>query len=374
MRNPAIQALILNRALLMFAAINFSLTAYSQDSLQTTKQPVPFSISLNGYKGSFLTTVPKAEYVRDSYASFAEVAVMFQSAGTRDWQVRHHYPSWGIALIHGNTGSREFIGKMTALYLLVELPLVRSNRYTLNLRAGAGPGIVDKPYDIVSNPKNTMIGTKLNAFINAGFINELRISEHVQINAGISFMHLSNGGTTLPNLGLNTPGVTAGLRYSVVPVATKNTLLKEGFTPETVIRVQTAIALRQASRVGGNHYLINLVQAEGGRRINPNHYFGGGLQVTYNRSLDYFPLEGPLDPVKKKKLQVGLYGSYEHHFGKLSFPFQVGVYIYNKNLYPVLFQQYGARFQVNKHFDVSMMLKSHLGKADFIHTGIGYKF
>ncbi|RYY60734.1 MAG: hypothetical protein EOO05_08860 [Chitinophagaceae bacterium] len=342
------------------------------------------SIGFNYYRGSFITTVPKAEYVRDSYASFAEADLRFQTLGPKADRLRHRFPSWGFALLYGNTGSKKYVGNLFAVYPYLDLPLLRAGKYTLSLKAGAGAGFVNKPYDVVSNPKNTMIGTSLNAFINAVVKNEFQIGHRLSVNAGIGFMHLSNGGTTLPNLGLNTPGLSLGLRYSLLPEYDYEKLARDyppgsrpgydAFHRQVLYRVQTSAGLRQASWVGGNHYLINLVQGEAGIRTAPNHYFGAGIQLVYNRSLDYRPSDTPADPVHAEKFQAGIYAAYEHHFGKLSFPFQVGLYLYNRNLYPVIFQQYGARLAFNKNWNGFVMLKSHLGKADFIHTGVGYKF
>ncbi|RYY53798.1 MAG: hypothetical protein EOO09_16740 [Chitinophagaceae bacterium] len=333
------------------------------------------SLGFTHYAGSFITTDPKAEYVRDGYASFSELALMVSAKGNRPWHATHNFPSWGFALIHGQTGSREYIGKMTAAYAFLDLPLLRRSRYRLSLKAGAGPGIIGKPYDVYSNPKNTMIGTRLNVFINAVLKNEFLVTDRLSLNAGIGFMHLSNGGTTLPNLGLNTPGISAGLRYAFSPEEwTTLKPAREPFQPAFLLQVQSSAGIRQASWVGGNHYLINLVQGEAGKRTAPNHYFGAGLQLVYNRSLDYHPSDTPAETVSREKFQAGIYAAYEHHFGKLSFPFQVGFYLYNKNNYPVIFQQYGARLAFSGNWNCFAMLKSHLGKADFIHAGIGYKF
>jgi len=72
------------------------------------------------------------------------------------------------------------------------------------------------------------------------------------------------------------------------------------------------------------------------------------------------------------ELQTGLYGSYEHFFGRISIPIQLGVYVYNKGDNPFIFQQMGFRCKINSHFNTELMLKAHMGKADLIHTGIGY--
>jgi hypothetical protein len=330
------------------------------------------SVGSKFYYGSFLTTKTKAEYIRDSYASFGEIFIQSQTDGSKDWQLSHRYPQWGVSFLFGNTGSRQYIGRLNALYAYVNLPLVVSRNYNGSFLLGAGPGWISKPFDINTNPKNTLIGTRLNAFINLGLQNEIRLSKHFFLTGGLSFLHLSNGGTTLPNLGLNTPCFSVGARYAFAePVKQERT--PEQFIKKMEYYVYTSVGLKQAPWTGGNHYLINNIQLEAAKRVKRNYSYGLGLQLSYNRSLDYFPLENP-DREKRgrKKLQAGVYVSYEHFLGKLSLPLQLGAYVYNKAMSPVLFQQFGLRYQCTKHISTEVLLKSHMGQADFIHLGIGY--
>lgn len=204
--------------------------------------------------------------------------------------------------------------------------------------------------------------------------NEWRFSSRLSLNAGLSFIHVSNGGTSLPNLGLNTPGITAGLRYSFDKQITADSIAKESFDNKINYQLYTSVGVKQAPWIGSNHYLINVIQAEAIKRFAPNHLFGAGLVAYYNRSLEFDPLETPSDKRNKKRLQLGVYGTYEHFFGKLSIPLQVGAYVYNRDRFPLLFQQFGFRVKLSRHISSEMMLKIHSGQADFIHTGIGYIF
>lgn len=346
---------------------------------QTEKKESPSffknsSVGVRAYVGSFLTTQPKAVYVRDSYASFGEIYFQQQTTGKKDWQVTHRYPQWGLSFLYGNTGSKEYIGKMSSVYGYVNIPFVQSKRYSGNIKLGAGPGWVTKPFDINTNPKNTLIGTTLNVFINMSLINEFKLSNRVYLDAGIGFMHLSNGGTTLPNLGLNTPNIFGGLRYSFSePVIEKRTM-PDDFEKKMVYKVYTTIAFKMAPWVGGEYYLINTVQGEAMRRIGRNHGISAGVMFFYDRTLQYFPMESPNEVEERKKLQIGLYGGYEHFLGKLSLPVQIGFYAYNKDKSLFTFTQFGLRYQFTPHFSGELLLKSHGGQADFIHTGIGYTF
>ena len=333
------------------------------------------SIGSRFYYGSFLTTKAKAEYIRDSYSSYGELYFQLQTNGKSDWEANHRYPQWGFSIIYGNTGSRQYIGHMTALYAYLNLPVIKSHNYTGSILVGTGPGWVSKPFDINTNPKNTLIGTKLNAYINLAFHNEIMISKRLALNAGLNFMHLSNGGTTLPNLGVNTPCVFAGIRYGFGQPAREEKTIKDDFRKSIRYQFFTSMSLKQAPWIGGNYYAINVLQSEAVYRVKRNYSYGLGMMFTYNRSLDFFPLENPsYEKRGQKKLQMGTYASYEHFFGRLSVPLQLGVYVYNRAKSPFLFQQFGLRYGFSKHLSGELLLKSHMGQADFIHTGIGYIF
>lgn len=333
------------------------------------------SIGSRFYYGSFLTTKAKAEYIRDSYSSYGEVYFQIQTTGKSNWEANHRYPQWGLSFIYGNTGSRQYIGHMSALYAWLNLPVIKSHHYTGSILVGTGPGWVSKPFDINTNPKNTLIGTKLNAYINLAFLNEIMISKRLALNAGLNFMHLSNGGTTLPNLGVNTPCVFAGIRYGFGEPVREEKTTKDDFRRSIKYQFFTSMSMKQAPWIGGNYYAINVLQAEAAYRVKQNYSYGLGMMFTYNRSLDFFPLENPsYEKRGQKKLQMGAYATYEHFFGRLSVPLQLGAYVYNRAKSPFLFQQFGLRYGFSKHLSAELLLKSHMGQADFIHTGIGYIF
>ena len=56
-----------------------------------------------------------------------------------------------------------------------------------------------------------MIGSKVNAYINANFYLRWRLSPRVSLLSGLTVSHFSNGNTKIPNAGLNTIGGNIGL-------------------------------------------------------------------------------------------------------------------------------------------------------------------
>jgi hypothetical protein len=368
LRHPFFLHFLLLHAFLLISFISYSQTA-SPGKRKTVFRNM--SAGIKFYTGSYLLSAPKAEYIRDSYANFGEVYLQVQTDGSKDWHSSHHLPQYGIAFLHGNPGSRQYIGNMNALYAFVNFPLLRQKGYTGSFRLGGGPGWVRKPFDIYTNPKNTLIGTKFNVFINMMLQNEIKITNRFFADASVGFMHLSNGGTTLPNFGLNIPYFSAGIRYAFPDVSIAEKIVRAGPVKKITYALYGSAAVKQAPWIGSSYYLINTLQAEIGKRYSLNQSYGGGVMLFYNRSIKNVAYETGPD---RSRLQAGVYGSYEHFLGRISLPLQVGFYIYNKGKSPPSFQQFGLRYQVSKHIAASLLLKTDLEKADFIHAGIGYKF
>lgn len=347
------------------------LSIFSQEGVHHS--PKQLSLGLRGSFGSFFTSHPKAEYVRDSYSYFGEFFAEVRTNGEKDWQILHKYPSIGIVYMLGNPGSKQYVGNMQALYPYVRFPVLRSGAYQASLKLGGGLAWISKPYDPATNPKNTLIGTRFNALLNLNFQHEIKISERLYANAGIGIMHVSNGGITLPNLGLNIPNVNAGLRYVITKAPVQRRSMKDSSSQKIDWSVHATVAIKQYPWIGGSHYLINAFQFEAGRRIKTSHSLGAGLALYYNRTIRKYPMPTYLDS-NTKKLQAGLFVSYEHFLGRLSIPVQVGAYFYNASKSGNVFQQYGLRYRVTRHITTELLLKSHMGQADFIHAGIGYNF
>lgn len=331
------------------------------------------SLAARFFYGSFLTRLPKAAYLRDSYSYFGELSVEQQTDGRYAWQVANGLPQIGVAVHFGNTGSKQYMGNMAALFPFVNWRLYQTKNFRSGVRAGAGLGWVQKPYNRLTNHKQVLIGSHTNAYINFLWENEIKLFSNLHINAAISFSHLSNGSSTLPNLGLNIPSLSIGLRYNIV----KDSILQK-WKQDTAIKynalaVYTSLGLKQAPWIGSKRYVVNTLQLEWSRTLHRSGRYSVGAALFYNPSLEINPA-GILDQKQRgKNLQAGIFVGYEHLLGRLSVPLQVGVYVYNHNSYPLLFQELGLRYRINPHWTAQLAMKAHTGRADFIHVGIGYR-
>jgi hypothetical protein len=347
-------------------AIVFSSKVHAQSPLNGT------SVGLQWHKGSFLINSPKAQYLRDSYSYFGELYFQQQTNGSRAWHRANNLPQWGAGLFFGHTGSQQYMGNMAGAFTFINLPLLKKGIFSSQLRSGIGLGWVQHPYDKISNHKNVLIGSAFNAYINFLWKNELQLTPLLAVNAGLSFSHLSNGGSTLPNLGLNIPAFSVGLKYgagSKEKIKDKNL---PTYNKKWSYQLLAAAGIKQAPWVESSRYLINTFNAEVSRRFSYSDYIGGGLVIFYDRSLEIHPAGIPTLKRKNNKVQAGVYMAYEHAFGRLSVPLQLGMYVFNKDLSPLLFQNLGFRYQISQKLSGQFLMKTHMGKADHVSLGLGY--
>ena len=321
--------------------------------------------------GSFITSEPKAVYVRDSYSYFGEL--YFQQQAPKAARLNRPIPHWGAGLFVGHTGSKKYIGKMAGAFSFINLPLFRIQRLQSNLRLGAGLGWIEKPYHKETNHKNVLIGTAINGYINALWQNEVALNNRIFLNAGLSFSHLSNGASTLPNLGLNIPAFSFGLRYKVNPTGNTLSKVQEPVKQQWTANVYTSVGVKQVPWIGSDRYVVNVANVEAAKPVSYRSLLGGGVFLFYDRTFkldqsDIYPLKRNVS-----NAQAGIYALYEFRAGRVGLPIQVGVPLLNKEANEQVFQQVGIRYSVTSKWSGQVLLKTYGGRADLIHLGVGYK-
>ena len=118
----------------------------------------------------------------------------------------------GIGFGYYTFGEPRLLGDPLAFYLFQGARVARfsprvSFHYEWNLGLSAGW----KTFNTYDNPYNKIIGSKVNAYINANFYLRWQLSPGVSLTSGITVSHFSNGNTAIPNAGLNTIGGDFGV-------------------------------------------------------------------------------------------------------------------------------------------------------------------
>lgn len=332
----------------------------------------PASLHIQQFFGSYITSVPKATYLKDSYSYFTEASL--------SWPVYHPNSKsagseWGVAALFGNTGSKEYLGSMAALFPYINFTLLKEGRFKSEFRAGMGTGYIQKPYDVNSNHKNVLIGSHINIFLNLLWLNHLRLSQNTSLMAGISLSHFSNANTKLPNLGLNIPALSVGINYQIKPIRNLDSSIKIKPVDKNQFYIHISVGTKQSPWIESNHYGIEYMESGWQHTLRTSDQYSFGLALFHDPSQEHLYLDTivTLGITKHSPWNVGPYLSFEKRIGKFGVPVQLGAYLFYSEV-GQLFQNVGIKYYLNKNWVVGGYLLAHWGKADFMHFGFDYLF
>lgn len=127
----------------------------------------------------------------------------------------------GVGVASNTFGNHTEIGTPTAVYLFQGAQIADfGHGLSLDYEWNFGVSMGWNPFEEVGpdgaggNPANHVVGTKVNAYLNAGLMLSWHTSPCWSLSAGIDMSHFSNGDTTFPNSGVNTIGARLGVTHS----------------------------------------------------------------------------------------------------------------------------------------------------------------
>jgi hypothetical protein len=347
------------------------------------QQPVPnpsffhsLSVATRIHYGTFMDNQAKLQYVQDARTFLGEVDILSRTNGAKPWQQPSNFPDLGLAFLYGQSGANAFVGHLAAVLGLVDFHLFPTKFVSTNLRLALGPAWVQKAFNPKTDYQNLVIGSHLNACLNIMLSEDIRLFPQTALNLGFSFTHVSNGGFKLPNLGLNVGALTVGFRYDLFPEQKKWRRTLPPAKKKINYYFYSYVAGKQSLAPESAVYLVNVFNLEALKDFSRTGRFGGGINMTLDRANAN---EVPGSPTyawsrSASHWEAAVYVAYEYVLGDLSFPLQIGYYLYNN--YPVnsIYQTMGVKYRFASHWIAGFALKAHMGNGDFMQWGLGYKF
>jgi len=325
------------------------------------------SIGFQFYAGTSIGNT--FDRIRNSRPLTGEIYYQRQMNPSPTWNHTKRLPQWGLGLSATNSGSK-YIGSIICLYPYTRFPLFTSGIWESNLRLGFGLGWVQKPYDAITNSENLLLSQSLNTHANISWQNEFRLNARSFINTALTFYHLSNAKTSLPNLGLNIPSLSIGYRYAFNAETKKPLQVHDTVNKKLFFKVFLSGGIKQMQVPDSSHYFVTILTGEMSKQISYSSILSLGMFVTHDASVKTDPLVKNLGQINTS--QVALYASYEYSFGRAVIPVQFGVFLYNGNSKGM--ESVGFRYKISNKLMAEMLLKAHGHKADLMHLGIGYVF
>jgi hypothetical protein len=293
-------------------------------------------------------------------------------------------PKYGLGLTHYRLNS-DTLGNPVGFYGFFASPFFVNNRgFQLGFELATGIGFNFNKFDLVTNPKNDIIGASLNVYFNLSLWSALRLNERLDMFTSVDFTHFSNGTTKLPNKGLNLYGGNIGLRYHFQFEEKKETFRRKNVTDYVIPEFEPYNEIAVWYGIGGKTvytptydgpvYLCSTISAEFNRRYGLIGKFGAGVDLFFDYSLvTDFP--GETDIPYSRFMFLGMHFGHEFMVGNFSLAVQSGFYLWKgMKAKGNFFIRAGMKYDVTKHWFINLSLKTLNGfKADYIEVGPGMR-
>lgn len=199
-------------------------SAYAQEAQQEVRQVEHRFIHQLGIEARPQYVFPTNPFLRgenerwrpiqNSYAAHLKYSFKFRPNTCADIVYGGAYQ--GIGLAFTTFGDKKQLGDPFTFYVFQGARIARFNtRLSLNYEWNFGISAGWQPYDNNYNSYNGAVGSRMNAYLNAGIYLNWAFSRYFDLIIGGDVTHFSNGNTKFPNAGVNTTGVKVGLVYNI---------------------------------------------------------------------------------------------------------------------------------------------------------------
>ena len=333
-----------------------------------------------------------SEAVRiNSFQAFS-LKLSLQTTGKKYWEQSYNFPQYGAGLYMADFFRHKEIGIPIAVYGFFNAPFKRWNKLVFNYELGFGATFNWKSFNPVTNQYNVAIGAGESFMIDAGLNLQFFLTSRIEISAGFSLTHFSNGALKEPNFGFNTIAPKLSIKYNFYdrPHFTKQKIPRYDASNEWLFSaygglknvifdsVNTAVS----EKYEGVYFPVFGFSAVFNRQLNYKSKVGVGFTVTYNGAVNAQAAvdANEVESVNGRfgdKILISIYPSYELVIGRASVIVQPAFYLYRKKLVvqsPVFHQRLGLKYHITDHMFIGITLvayKFHV--SDFIEWNIGYR-
>lgn len=350
-----------------------SLLIFVISSTTALTQQTNWSVEGKWRSGFLLAHRGVMGHLATQHAHGIELIAIKRASGKKAWHGAYGHPDFNFHLYYGGVGNVKVLGNYLSLYSTMSYPLFQNNHWRLNLQVGGGLGFTNKIYDPILNPKNVAMASRIFAIMNVGVQAKYTFDKNT-IGLGLDLMHFSNGGSKLPNLGLNLPYLNVSYARSINQQNAVAPDQVKAFQQRRFFYGISAIgSMKQVYPTGSKIYPVFALNLHARSILKPKMGWELALDIISKQSLiGYRP---DIDKTQWRMLQIGVYAGYILPLDRFHYHFGVGTYLkdYYKADEPI-YIKIGGRYYFDNGLHWQFALKTHYGKADYIEVGIGYSF
>jgi len=341
----------------------------------------------------------------------AELAIEWQTMGEKSWHQYLGFPKIGLGAVTLDLGNQTMLGNLYAFYPYLNFKVFNYQRFILNVKGGAGASYLTKTFNnTATNPNdlntgNAAIGSKLNVYFAGGANVVIPLEKGFAAVADLQWNHASNGSFYQPNSGINMLNASLGVSYApfykhvYIPKRKHLRDLPQKLSYEFIASSGARELYYKDDKQFPTGSFVAAVYRPLGNALRLGIGVEGFYDGVYNGNTK-FQRTYLTEDKWENKIRVGLALRPELVFGRFTAGIHLGMYVHNplKNLEPYddakaallnkpliykydiekedgwFYSRASLQYAFTKNLFLSIGLKTHLQKAEFIEWGIGYRF
>ena len=366
--------------LVLLAALFGPVGAQSQSQQAQTFETGKWGLELNYLTGNFLKhgtdLIPKLP------SQGIELNYFVKTLGESPWHKGMNFPEYGGTLTFFYFGDNRVFGDAVSLMAFAKFFMVRSRVADFYFRVAGGYGYLSKEYNSVTNPNNSLISTPINLAVQLRLGLDWKITKYVQLTTAVNFNHFSNSAVQLPNIGLNMPNGSIGIRVFPHPLEIGYNCDHKKDFKKNEIMWKYSIGLMQLHNFNTNKYPVPGGTIAYARYINYGIKFYGGLSFEYFPAIHDYLVDNNIHTRYGATFSAAIPSAVignEFLLGRMGFFTTVGVYLYQNTatITPVYFKLgmnlYLAEIKKRKgtQFFFGNNVKAHYNVAQYNELSVG---
>jgi hypothetical protein len=350
-------------------------------------QTVSFDISGNdnrspvyiGLRSNYGFIIPHAEKIRsisDSNPRGLEFNFGWHHTGDDAWQYCFCYPRTGLMLSWISFDNPEILGNAFMATPYIEPFFSAGSALSASVKTGIGLAWLDNIYDPVTNPQNHFYSTSLSFHLFMNFGLNWRLNDRLTLILSGYYNHISNGGNSQPNRGINFPTASLGIDY-YFPAPDFPVRSREDYRPEekkaSSVRLSAFYTWKEISKEDRRQYPVY--------GFSPKYSYLFGRLSAVSAGFEFVSDGSLRERIRMHELpgsdhrRFSVFAGHELLIGKFNFFQEAGVYLYAPYTpKDRVYQRYGLEYFIFEYLSAGLSFKAHRHVADFLDFRVTYGF
>lgn len=304
-----------------------------------------------------------------------------ETFGKTDWEERFNFPDIGVSFVSQDFKNKA-IGYGYGLYGHYNFYFGDRNKgkNEFLLRLGFGLTYITNPYDKVYNSKNTAFGSHFNTSNYIMLNYKMNIYKTLDLVAGLTFIHSSNGNTVAPNNGINIYSLNLGVNYNLYYPEVKEYIHREKIKFSEPLKYnfifRTGYNEAEIINTGTDPFFTGSFYVD--KRLSQLSAIQLGTDVFVSLFLkEYIKYNNAINSEQNNPYnytRLSLLVGHELFINKLSLITQIGYYVHDPANYEnAFYERVGVKYYFGKKLFGALSIKAHAVRAEAIEFGIGYR-